>query len=104
MPQLDFSTPLTTSQLVWGAIIFVVLYIMLSRSGLPLVASVLEERAAHIGRDLDGARSAKSRADAGIAEAGGGTRRSPTRVLRVRPRSMRHSTKPRPRRRRRPRR
>lgn len=69
MPQLDFSTPLTVSQVVWGAIIFVVLYIMLARSGLPLVASVLEERAAHIGRDLESARMAKSRADAGIAEA-----------------------------------
>jgi F-type H+-transporting ATPase subunit b len=69
MPQLDFSTPLTVSQLVWGAIIFLVLYIILSRSGLPLVASVLEERAAHIGRDLEGARAAKASADAGIAEA-----------------------------------
>ena len=41
MPQLDFSTPLTTSQVVWGALIFIVLYIMLSRTGLPMVASVL---------------------------------------------------------------
>jgi F-type H+-transporting ATPase subunit b len=69
MPQLDFKTPLTVSQVVWGAIIFVVLYILLSRSGLPLVASVLEERAAHIGSDLEGARSAKTNADNGIAEA-----------------------------------
>jgi F-type H+-transporting ATPase subunit b len=69
MPQLDFSTPLTVSQVVWGAIIFVVLYILLSRTGLPLVSSVLEERAAHIGRDLEGARSAKANADTGIAEA-----------------------------------
>jgi F-type H+-transporting ATPase subunit b len=66
MPQLDFTTPLTISQVVWGVIIFVVLYIMLTRSGLPQVASVLEERAAHIGRDLDGARSAKATADADI--------------------------------------
>ncbi len=69
MPQLNFSTPLTISQVVWGAIIFVVLYLLLSRQGLPLVASVLEERAGHIGRDLEGAREAKSRADAGLAEA-----------------------------------
>jgi F-type H+-transporting ATPase subunit b len=69
MPQLDFKTPLTVSQVVWGAIIFVVLYLMLSRSGLPLVASVLDERAAHIGRDLEGARSAKASADAGAEEA-----------------------------------
>ncbi len=69
MPQLDFSTPLTVSQVVWGAIIFVVLYILLSRTGLPLVASVLEERAAKIGKDLDEARAAKASADAGMEEA-----------------------------------
>jgi F-type H+-transporting ATPase subunit b len=69
MPQLDFSTPLTLSQVVWGAIIFGVLYILLSRTGLPLVASVLEERSAKIARDLDEARAAKASADAGMAEA-----------------------------------
>lgn len=69
MPQLDFSTPLTVSQVVWGAIIFVVLYIMLSRTGLPLVASVLEERATKISRDLNEAHAAKASADAGMAEA-----------------------------------
>jgi F-type H+-transporting ATPase subunit b len=69
MPQLDFSTPLTISQVVWGAIIFIVLYIMLSRNGLPLVASVLEERAGKIAKDLDEARAAKASADAGMTEA-----------------------------------
>jgi F-type H+-transporting ATPase subunit b len=69
MPQLDFTTPLTVSQVVWGAIIFVVLYILLSRTGLPMVASVLEERAAKISKDLDDARAAKAGADAGMAEA-----------------------------------
>jgi F-type H+-transporting ATPase subunit b len=69
MPQLDFSTPLTISQVVWGAIIFIVLYIMLSRTGLPLVSSVLEERAAMISKDLEEARAAKARADAGMEEA-----------------------------------
>lgn len=69
MPQLDFSTPLTISQVVWGAIIFIVLYILLSRTGLPLVASVLEERASTIAKDLDEARAAKASADAGMAEA-----------------------------------
>jgi F-type H+-transporting ATPase subunit b len=69
MPQLDFKTPLTISQVVWGAIIFVVLYIMLSRTGLPLVASVLEERATKIAQDLDEARAAKARADDGMREA-----------------------------------
>jgi F-type H+-transporting ATPase subunit b len=69
MPQLDFSTPLTTSQVVWGAIIFIVLYLLLSRTGLPLVASVLEERGTRIAKDLDEARAAKASADAGMAEA-----------------------------------
>ena len=69
MPQLDFSTPLTTSQVVWGAIIFAVLYILLSRSGLPLVASVLDERAARISKDLNEARASKASADAGMAAA-----------------------------------
>ncbi len=69
MPQLDFSTPLTLSQVVWGAIIFIVLYIMLSKTGLPMVASVLEERATKIAKDLNEARAAKARADAGMAEA-----------------------------------
>jgi F-type H+-transporting ATPase subunit b len=69
MPQLDFTTPLTVSQVVWGAIIFAVLYIVLSRSGLPLVASVLEERATKIAKDLNEARAAKASADAGMAEA-----------------------------------
>nr|WP_294513733.1 F0F1 ATP synthase subunit B' [uncultured Rhodopila sp.] len=69
MPQLDFTTPLTISQVIWGTIIFVVLYRLLSRNALPLVSSVLEERAAKISHDLDGARAAKARADAGVEEA-----------------------------------
>lgn len=73
MPQLDFSTPLTISQVVWGAIIFVVLYLLLSKFALPKVAEVLEERAAHIARDLEGAQAAKERADVGMAEADAAT-------------------------------
>lgn len=69
MPQLNFNTPLTLSQVVWGSIIFIVLYMMLSRSGLPQVESVLAERAARIGTDLEEARAAKAQADAGMAEA-----------------------------------
>jgi F-type H+-transporting ATPase subunit b len=69
MPQLDFSTPLTTSQVVWGAIIFIVLYLLLARTGLPMVASVLEERGTKIAKDLNEARAAKTSADAGMAEA-----------------------------------
>jgi F-type H+-transporting ATPase subunit b len=78
MPQLDFNTPLTVSQVVWGAIIFVVLYVMLSRTGLPLVASVLDERAARISKDLDEARAAKAGADEGMAEADRATAKART--------------------------
>ncbi|HEY0184321.1 MAG TPA: F0F1 ATP synthase subunit B' [Rhodopila sp.] len=76
MPQLDFKNPLTISQVVWGAIIFVVLYIMLSRGALPMVASVLEERAGKIAKDLDEARAAKASADAGMSEAEQATTRA----------------------------
>ena len=76
MPQLDFKTPLTISQVVWGAIIFVVLYLLLSRTGLPMVESVLQERAAKISKDLDEARAAKAMADAGMMEADQATARA----------------------------
>jgi F-type H+-transporting ATPase subunit b len=68
MPQLDFATPLTISQVVWGAIIFIVLYILASRFALPKVASVLEERANHIARDLENAQQAKEKSDAAAVE------------------------------------
>jgi F-type H+-transporting ATPase subunit b len=76
MPQLDFANPLTTSQVVWGAIIFVTLYLLLSRFALPKVGAVLEERAAHIARDLEAARASKERADAGMADATQATARA----------------------------
>jgi F-type H+-transporting ATPase subunit b len=68
MPQLDFANPLTLSQVVWGALIFIVLYIMASRVGLPKVAEVLEERAARIAADLETAQAAKTKSDAAVLE------------------------------------
>jgi len=68
MPQLDFKTPLTLSQVVWGAGIFIVLYIVLSRVGLPKVGAVIEQRAVHIAADLNAARAQKAQADAAVAE------------------------------------
>ena len=68
MPQLDFKNPLTTSQVVWGAVIFVVLYIMLSRWTLPQVGRVLDQRAAAIEADLETARMSKATADSAVAE------------------------------------
>lgn len=76
MPQLDFANPLTLSQVVWGAIIFVVLYILASRFALPRVASVLEERASNIARDLENAQQAKVKSDQAAAEVAEATARA----------------------------
>ncbi|HXA24065.1 MAG TPA: F0F1 ATP synthase subunit B' [Acetobacteraceae bacterium] len=76
MPQLDFANPLTTSQVVWGAIIFVALYLLLSRVGLPLVGEVIEERARHIAADLETARASKTRADSAAQEVAEATARA----------------------------
>ena len=66
MPQLDFANPLTKWQVIWGALIFILLYLMLSRSALPGVASVLEQRRSRIDGDLEAAREAKSEADRAV--------------------------------------
>lgn len=68
MPQLDFANPLTVDQVWWGAIIFVVFFLLCWLWGLPLVAGVLERRAASIAADLDTARQAKAQADQFVAE------------------------------------
>ena len=76
MPQLDFANPLTTSQVVWGAIIFVVLYVLLSRIGLPKVGEVIEERARHIAADLETAQASKARSDEAAKEVAEATARA----------------------------
>lgn len=68
MPQLEFGNPLLTSQVVWGVVIFAILYVVTARFALPQVSSVLEERAAHIASDLEAARAAKLSADGAVAE------------------------------------
>ena len=74
MPQLDFANPLTTAQVVWLAIIFVVLYLLLSRWALPQVGAVLEMRASRIQADLQAAHAAKASADAAVSELTAATR------------------------------
>ncbi len=68
MPQLAFGNPLTIAQVVWGGMIFLVLYLALSRWALPQVGAVLQARAASIADDLDAAHAAKAAADAAMAE------------------------------------
>lgn len=74
MPQLDFANPLTISQVVWLAIIFFVLYLLLSRWALPQVGEVLEMRANRIQADLEAAQAAKAQGDAAVAELTAATR------------------------------
>jgi F-type H+-transporting ATPase subunit b len=76
MPQLNFATPLTTSQVVWLAVIFLALYLLLSNWALPKVGEVLEMRAAVIAADLDAARGAKMEADAAVDELSVATRKA----------------------------
>lgn len=78
MPQLDFQNVLTVSQVVWMALIFGALYMLLSQYALPQVASVLESRDARITADLDSARLAKAGADSAAAEVQAATRRAST--------------------------
>jgi F-type H+-transporting ATPase subunit b len=76
MPQLDFANPLTLGQVWWGALIFIVLYLLLSRLALPRVGEVLEERARHIAADLETAQAAKGRSDAAAKEVAEATARA----------------------------
>jgi F-type H+-transporting ATPase subunit b len=76
MPQLNFATPLTISQVVWGAIIFVLLYLLLARWGLPKVAEVVDARHATVAGDLETARAAKAEADGAVAELTAATRQA----------------------------
>lgn len=76
MPQLDFANPLTISQVVWGAVIFYVLYRLLDGWALPKVGEVLEMRASKIAGDLNAAREAKATADTAMAELAEATRKA----------------------------
>jgi F-type H+-transporting ATPase subunit b len=74
MPQLNFANPLTVSQVVWMGVVFVAFYMLLSRWALPMVAEVVEGRAAAIAADLEAARAAKAEADAAAREVTSATR------------------------------
>ena len=65
MPQLDFAT--YAPQLIWLALVFGVLYIIMSRVALPRIATVIEERRDRIANDLDTAAQLKRDSDDAIA-------------------------------------
>ena len=54
-------------QLVWLALTFGVLYLVMSRKALPRIADVLEERANRIKRDLDAAERFKGETDKALS-------------------------------------
>ena len=62
MPQLDLST--FPSQLFWLAVIFVVLYVLMARVGLPRVGAMITLRKQKIEDDLGRAAQMKAEADA----------------------------------------
>ena len=65
MPQLDVST--FAPQLVWLAISFVVLYLLMSKLGLPRVNAIIEARRKRLDDDLARASEIKAEAEAVIA-------------------------------------
>lgn len=65
LPQLEVSD--FAPQLVWLALTFGVLYLILSRLALPRIGGVIAERSGRIQRDLDEAERLKSETEAAIA-------------------------------------
>ncbi len=65
MPQLDLAT--FPSQLIWLAITFVTLYLVMAFTGLPRLGGIIERRHARISSDLDKAQRMKAEAEAVIA-------------------------------------
>ena len=65
LPQLDVST--YPRQIVWLAITFVILYVLMAKLALPRVTSILDARQAKINADLDRAAALRDEAAAVLA-------------------------------------
>jgi len=65
MPQLDFAT--FTPQLIWLAIVFAVLFLLMWRVALPKVGNIIVARRERIDGDLEKASAMKAEAEAVIA-------------------------------------
>lgn len=65
-PPFDATT--FASQLIWLAITFVLLYMLMSRIALPRMASIIESRSARINSDLGEAQRLKDQSDTTLAE------------------------------------
>lgn len=66
-PFPPFQRDTFASQLVWFAISFVLLYLIMSRIGLPRVGGILAKRRQHIEDDLKAAQRLKEESDAELA-------------------------------------
>jgi len=65
MPQLDLAT--FPPQLIWLAITFIILYLLMSRLALPRVGNIIAARRTKIDGDLEKASAMKAEAEAVIA-------------------------------------
>jgi F-type H+-transporting ATPase subunit b len=65
MPQLDFHD--FPPQLVWLAILFVALYLVMSKLAVPMISDTIEKRQARIQSDLDAAEKANDATRAAVA-------------------------------------
>lgn len=66
-PFPPFNSETFASQLLWFAIAFVLLYLLMSRVALPRVGAILTERSERIAGDLADAQKAKDDTDAAIS-------------------------------------
>jgi F-type H+-transporting ATPase subunit b len=86
MPQLDVAT--FVPQLVWLAITFVALYLILGRRLLPRIGEILESRQDRIAHDLGGAETARKEADEAMASYEAGLAKARADALAVQTRAL----------------